>query len=170
MLTLSLELLEKLDELCKTGRYNLSPTIFFCVMPPDDGNLCQFYKHKANFCYKFPDNVTFEEGALVEPLSVGIHACRQTGNKVLVCGAGPDGLVSSSQPRRWVQLKWWWLICQPLGCLKPRKLGLISSSGLQWEPSGNSQESRRSSGQQAAEDTWSCHTGRRNRRELISSR
>lgn len=94
MLTLSLELLEKLDELCKTGRYNLSPTIFFCAMPPDDGNLCQFYKHKANFCYKLPDNVTFEEGALVEPLSVGIHACRQTGNKVLVCGAGPDGLVN----------------------------------------------------------------------------
>lgn len=91
MLTLSLELFEKLDELCKIGRYNLSPTIF-CAMPPNDGNLCQFYKHKANFCYKLPDNVTFEEGALIEPLSVGIHACRRAGvtlgNKVLVCGAG----------------------------------------------------------------------------------
>ncbi|KAB0344765.1 hypothetical protein FD754_021691 [Muntiacus muntjak] len=76
------------------GRYNLSPTIFFCAMPPDDGNLCQFYKHKANFCYKLPDNVTFEEGALVKPLSVGIHAFQQAGNKVLVCGAGPDGLVN----------------------------------------------------------------------------
>ncbi|KAB0372109.1 sorbitol dehydrogenase isoform X1 [Muntiacus reevesi] len=86
------------DEFCKIGRYNLSPTIFFCATPPDDGNLCRFYKHNANFCYKLPDNVTFEEGALIEPLSVGIHACRRAGvtlgNKVLVCGAGPIGLVS----------------------------------------------------------------------------
>ncbi|KAF6133059.1 hypothetical protein HJG60_017905 [Phyllostomus discolor] len=79
------------DEFCKIGRYNLSPTIFFCATPPDDGNLCRFYKHNASFCYKLPDNVTFEEGALIEPLSVGIHACRRAGvalgNKVLVCGA-----------------------------------------------------------------------------------
>uniref|UniRef100_A0A2K6URB8 Sorbitol dehydrogenase n=1 Tax=Saimiri boliviensis boliviensis TaxID=39432 RepID=A0A2K6URB8_SAIBB len=86
------------DEFCKIGRYNLSPTIFFCATPPDDGNLCRFYKHNAAFCYKLPDNVTFEEGALIEPLSVGIHACRRggvaLGNKVLVCGAGPIGLVT----------------------------------------------------------------------------
>uniref|UniRef100_A0A8C6WFN3 Sorbitol dehydrogenase n=1 Tax=Neogobius melanostomus TaxID=47308 RepID=A0A8C6WFN3_9GOBI len=52
----------------------------------------------ANFCYKLPDNVTFEEGALIEPLSVGIHACRRAGvtlgSIVLICGAGPIGLVS----------------------------------------------------------------------------
>lgn len=40
------------DEFCKIGRYNLSPTIFFCATPPDDGNLCRFYKHNSNFCYK----------------------------------------------------------------------------------------------------------------------
>nr|XP_014343690.1 PREDICTED: sorbitol dehydrogenase isoform X2 [Latimeria chalumnae] len=86
------------DEFCKTGRYNLSPTIFFCATPPDDGNLCRYYVHNANFCYKLPDNVTFEEGALIEPLSVGIHACRRAGvtlgSQVLICGAGPIGLVS----------------------------------------------------------------------------
>ncbi|XP_019580867.1 sorbitol dehydrogenase isoform X1 [Rhinolophus sinicus] len=86
------------DEFCKIGRYNLSPSIFFCATPPDDGNLCRFYKHNASFCYKLPDNVTFEEGALVEPLSVGIHACRRAGitlgSKVFVCGAGPIGLVN----------------------------------------------------------------------------
>ncbi|XP_030043778.1 sorbitol dehydrogenase [Microcaecilia unicolor] len=86
------------DEFCKIGRYNLSPTIFFCATPPDDGNLCRYYTHNANFCYKLPDNVSFEEGALVEPLSVGIHACRRAGvtlgSKVFICGAGPIGLVS----------------------------------------------------------------------------
>uniref|UniRef100_H0XPA5 Sorbitol dehydrogenase n=1 Tax=Otolemur garnettii TaxID=30611 RepID=H0XPA5_OTOGA len=88
----------KNDEFSKIGRYNLSPSVFFCATPPDDGNLCRFYKHNADFCYKLPDNVTYEEGALIEPLSVGIHACKRggvtLGNKVLVCGAGPIGLVN----------------------------------------------------------------------------
>uniref|UniRef100_A0A3Q3XAS7 Sorbitol dehydrogenase n=1 Tax=Mola mola TaxID=94237 RepID=A0A3Q3XAS7_MOLML len=86
-----------MDEYFKTGQYNLSPTIFFCATPPDDGNLCRFYTHNANFCYKLPDNVTYEEGALIEPLSVGIHACRRAGvtlgSTVLICGSGPIGLV-----------------------------------------------------------------------------
>ncbi|MBN3272141.1 DHSO dehydrogenase, partial [Polyodon spathula] len=88
----------EIDEFCKNGRYNLSPTGFFCATPPDDGNLCRYYVHNGNFCYKLPDNVTFEEGALIEPLSVGIHACRRAGvtlgSTVFVCGAGPIGLVS----------------------------------------------------------------------------
>lgn len=88
----------EMDEFFKSGQYNLSPTIFFCATPPDDGNLCRYYKHSANFCYKLPDNVTFEEGALIEPLSVGIHACRRggvrLGSTVLICGAGPIGLVT----------------------------------------------------------------------------
>ncbi|KAL4613375.1 sorbitol dehydrogenase [Arapaima gigas] len=87
----------KVDDFFKMGRYNLSPSIYFCATPPDDGNLCRYYKHNANFCYKLPDNVTFEEGALIEPLSVGIHACRRggvtLGSTVLICGAGPIGLV-----------------------------------------------------------------------------
>ncbi|XP_049908086.1 sorbitol dehydrogenase [Epinephelus moara] len=87
----------EMDDFFKNGKYNLSPTIFFCATPPDDGNLCRYYKHSANFCYKLPDNVTFEEGALIEPLSVGIHACRRAGvtlgSTVLICGAGPIGLV-----------------------------------------------------------------------------
>ena len=41
--------------------------------------------------------MTFEEGALLEPLSVGVHACRRAelslGQNVLICGAGPIGLV-----------------------------------------------------------------------------
>lgn len=85
------------DEFSKSGRYNLSQ-VYFCATPPDHGNLQRFYTHKADFCYKLPDNVTFEEGALIEPLSVGIHACRRAGislgQKVLICGAGPIGLVS----------------------------------------------------------------------------
>ncbi|XP_042202271.1 sorbitol dehydrogenase-like [Callorhinchus milii] len=85
------------DEFCKNGRYNLSPSIFFCATPPDHGSLCRYYTHSASFCYKLPDNMSYEEGALIEPLSVGIHACRRAGvslgSYVFICGAGPIGLV-----------------------------------------------------------------------------
>ena len=36
----------------------------------------RYYAHSANYCYKLPDNVSLEEGALMEPLAVGVHACR----------------------------------------------------------------------------------------------
>lgn len=40
----------------------------------------------------------YEEGALMEPLAVGVHACKraniQIGDIALVMGAGPIGLVS----------------------------------------------------------------------------
>jgi len=85
-------------EFCKGGRYNLCPDIAFCATPPFDGSLARFYVHAADFCYKLPDHVSLEEGALLEPLSVAVHACRRAGisvgHKVLICGAGPIGLVN----------------------------------------------------------------------------
>ncbi|KAH9287891.1 hypothetical protein KI387_032008, partial [Taxus chinensis] len=52
--------------------------------------------HPAYLCHKLPDNVSLEEGAMCEPLSVGVHACRrasiQAGTRVFILGAGPIGL------------------------------------------------------------------------------
>ncbi|XP_046576640.1 sorbitol dehydrogenase-like isoform X2 [Haliotis rubra] len=83
---------------CKTGRYNLCLDMAFCATPPYHGNLARFYTHAADFCYKLPDHVSTEEGALLEPLSVGVHACNRAniglGDRVLICGAGPIGLVN----------------------------------------------------------------------------
>jgi len=85
-------------DFCKSGKYNLCKDIVFCATPPVHGNLCRYYTHAADFCYKLPENVSLEEGALLEPLSVGVHACRRAGvtlgSIVFVCGAGPIGLVS----------------------------------------------------------------------------
>ncbi|XP_069942709.1 sorbitol dehydrogenase-like isoform X2 [Cherax quadricarinatus] len=85
-------------DFCKEGRYNLCADIAFCSTPPYHGNLCQYYKHAADFCFKLPDHVSLEEGALVEPLSVAVHACQRAGvtlgSDVLICGAGPIGLVN----------------------------------------------------------------------------
>ncbi|CAH1797257.1 unnamed protein product [Owenia fusiformis] len=83
---------------CKTGRYNLCPDVEFHATPPYHGTLARLITHAADFCFKLPDHVSFEEGALLEPLSVGIHACKRAGvtvgDNVLICGAGPIGLVN----------------------------------------------------------------------------
>jgi len=82
---------------CKTGRYNLCPDVKFMATPPYDGAIANYITHSADFCYKLPDHVSFEEGAMCEPLSVGIHACNRAGitigSKVLITGAGPIGLM-----------------------------------------------------------------------------
>ncbi|KAJ6664055.1 hypothetical protein lerEdw1_008270 [Lerista edwardsae] len=61
----------EIDEFCKIGRYNLSPSIFFCATPPDDGNLCRYYKHDANFCYKpSPDLILSLYAFLLGPIGL----------------------------------------------------------------------------------------------------
>jgi len=88
----------RLCNFCKTGVYNLCPDMQFCATPPVHGNLARYYVHAADFCYKLPPSVSLEEGALMEPLAVGVHACRRAGvslgKRVLICGAGPIGLVN----------------------------------------------------------------------------
>jgi len=82
---------------CRSGKYNLCPDVQFLATPPYDGSLSTYIEHPSDFCYKMPDHMTFEEGALVEPLSVAVHACGRGGIKagshVLITGAGPIGLV-----------------------------------------------------------------------------
>jgi L-iditol 2-dehydrogenase len=84
-------------EHCRHGHYNLCPDVKFLATPPFDGSLAQYFEHPADFCYVMPPQMTFEEGALLEPLSVAVHACGranvQAGSHVLITGAGPIGLV-----------------------------------------------------------------------------
>ena len=43
----------RICDFCKGGRYNLCPDIEFCATPPFHGTLCRYYKHAADFCYKY---------------------------------------------------------------------------------------------------------------------
>ncbi|RWW14381.1 hypothetical protein GW17_00021849 [Ensete ventricosum] len=83
---------------CKGGRYNLCPDMKFFATPPVHGSLANQVIHPADLCFKLPENVSLEEGAMCEPLSVGIHACRRANvgseTNVLIMGAGPIGLVT----------------------------------------------------------------------------
>ncbi|XP_051552019.1 sorbitol dehydrogenase-like [Myxocyprinus asiaticus] len=62
----------EIDEYFKSGHYNLSPSIFFCATPPDDGNLCRYYKHSANFCYKLPNNLSTDRLAKAKEMGADL--------------------------------------------------------------------------------------------------
>ena len=85
-------------EFCKTGKYNLCPDVEFLATPPYHGCLENYIAFPANMCFKLPENITTKEGALVEPLAVGMHAAAQgnvkLGDSVVILGAGCIGLVT----------------------------------------------------------------------------
>jgi L-iditol 2-dehydrogenase len=82
-------------EQCLAGRYNLCPAVRFFATPPVDGAFARFVTIHAAFAHPLPDDLGFEAGALLEPLSVAIWAHRRAGtgpgDRVLVTGAGPIG-------------------------------------------------------------------------------
>lgn len=82
----------------RLGMYNIDPAVRFWATPPVHGILRPTCVHPEAFTFKLPDNVSFAEGAMVEPLAVGIHAATKArikpGDNALVMGAGPIGLVT----------------------------------------------------------------------------
>ncbi|HEY5586738.1 MAG TPA: NAD(P)-dependent alcohol dehydrogenase [Ruminiclostridium sp.] len=85
-------------EFCKTGRYNLCRSVVFLATPPYHGCLMNYIAFPENMAFKLPDEISTKEGALVEPLAVGIHAANQgnvkLGDSVVILGAGTIGLVT----------------------------------------------------------------------------
>ena len=83
----------------REGRYNLDPSIRFWATPPVHGCLRPEVVHPADFTYKLPDTVSYAEGAMVEPLAVGLHAANKArirpGDTALVTGAGPIGMLTA---------------------------------------------------------------------------
>lgn len=72
----------------------------FAATPPVDGTLCKYYRVPAECCFKLPGHISLRDGALVEPLSVAVHACRLGGDmqdkSVVVFGAGPVGILCAA--------------------------------------------------------------------------
>lgn len=83
----------------REGIYNLDPAVRFWATPPIHGVLRPSVVHPAAFTFKLPDNVSFAEGAMVEPLAVGMHSATKAkirpGDVAIVTGAGPIGLVTA---------------------------------------------------------------------------
>ena len=79
----------------RLGMYNVDPAVTFWATPPVHGVLTPEVVHPANYTFKLPDNVSFAEGAMVEPFAVGMQATTKAGIKpgdtAVVLGAGPIG-------------------------------------------------------------------------------
>jgi L-iditol 2-dehydrogenase len=71
----------------------------FFATPPIDGAFAGYIVIQSAFAHTLPDSVSFEAGALLEPLSVGIAAIRKAhitpGSSVLIAGAGPIGIIAA---------------------------------------------------------------------------
>lgn len=82
---------------CRAGRYNLCPRMRFFGTPPIDGAFCEYVVTHEEFAHPVPDTLSDDAAALIEPLSVGVWACRKArvepGTRVLITGAGPVGLL-----------------------------------------------------------------------------
>lgn len=98
--------------LCTAGRYNLCQKLTFRSsaksFPHLDGTLQTVLTQPSNMCHKLPENVTFEQGALIEPLAVVLHALNRSqnagsganvpliGSSALVLGAGAVGMLTAA--------------------------------------------------------------------------
>ncbi|WP_043559696.1 NAD(P)-dependent alcohol dehydrogenase [Actinomyces israelii] len=82
------------------GTYNVDPAVSFWATPPVNGCLVEEVIHPAAFTYHLPEHISFAEGALMEPLAVGMHAATKAhirpGDTVAVSGAGTIGLLTAS--------------------------------------------------------------------------
>jgi D-xylulose reductase len=98
----------------RLGQYNVCRKLRFWATPPapyatnlhndpawkaGHGCLRPSVVHPASFTYKIPNNVSYHEGAMVEPLAVGMHAATKAkvkpGDRAVVLGAGPIGMMMS---------------------------------------------------------------------------
>ena len=81
----------------KLGIYNVDPKVRFWATPPIHGILTPFAVHPAAFTYKLPANVSFAEGAMVEPFAIGMQAASRAkivpGDVAAVIGSGPIGIM-----------------------------------------------------------------------------
>ncbi|MDR4887740.1 2,3-butanediol dehydrogenase [Fredinandcohnia sp. QZ13] len=84
-------------EACKQGKYNLCDKMGFYGLSGGGGGFSEFASVPEHMLHKLPETVSYEQGALVEPAAVALHAVKQSklqvGDKAAVFGTGPIGLL-----------------------------------------------------------------------------
>jgi (R,R)-butanediol dehydrogenase / meso-butanediol dehydrogenase / diacetyl reductase len=81
---------------CQRGLDHLCQILTFHGVVSSGGGLSERTTLPAGMVRRIPDSLTFEQGALVEPMAVGYHAIGradpQPGEQVTIFGAGPIGI------------------------------------------------------------------------------
>jgi len=83
-------------KLCRAGKYNICQDKKVLGTQAWTGSFGEYVVVPESTVVRLPGSVTFEQGALIEPLAVGVHAVRKAGvklgSKIAILGAGPIGL------------------------------------------------------------------------------
>jgi len=81
---------------CRSGRFNICQELKV-IGCQSDGAFAEFVPVPADKLFALPDEMSWEEAALIEPLAVAVHAVRIAGDivnqRVVVYGGGPIGLL-----------------------------------------------------------------------------
>jgi L-iditol 2-dehydrogenase len=90
-------------EHCLAGCQNRCPSVRFLGSPGMPGAYAEYVVCDQRQLASLPDELSFDEGAMLEPLGVGLHAVRLAGltpgETVGIFGAGPIGLVTLAMAR-----------------------------------------------------------------------
>ncbi|MEK4229663.1 2,3-butanediol dehydrogenase [Solibacillus sp. FSL H8-0538] len=82
---------------CKKGKYNICKHLGFHGLSGGGGGFSEYTMVDEKMVHKMPEGLSYEQGALVEPAAVALHAVRQSklkaGDKAAVFGTGPIGLL-----------------------------------------------------------------------------
>jgi len=88
---------------CRSGNYGHCENISFTYRN-GDGAMADYITVLEHYVYKLPEHLSYDAGALIEPLSVAVHAVRRAdiklGEKVLVIGAGAIGILIAALCKR----------------------------------------------------------------------
>lgn len=83
---------------CREEKYNLCSSLGFHGLCGSGGGFAEYTVFPAEFVHKIPDNMSYEQAALIEPMAVALHSIRvadfRTGDTALVLGSGPIGLAT----------------------------------------------------------------------------
>ncbi|SDI93157.1 2,3-butanediol dehydrogenase [Alteribacillus bidgolensis] len=78
-------------------KYNLSDSLGFHGLSGGGGGFSEYTVVGEHMVHQLPEELSYEQGALVEPAAVALHAVRQSslkaGDSAAVFGAGPIGLL-----------------------------------------------------------------------------
>ena len=83
---------------CRRGKYHLWDRISFHYRK-GQGAFGTYFIASEEHVFKLPDSITYEEGVLIEPLSVALHAVKKSdiglGDTCAIFDAGAIGLLTT---------------------------------------------------------------------------
>lgn len=84
--------------MCKVKRYNNCTHLRVCGVHKD-GMMVDYFSHPVELMYKIPDELSYREAVLVEPLTIAMHGCTRAkvtkDEHVVIFGAGTIGVMAA---------------------------------------------------------------------------